>query len=182
MAWLYNGRKINPGQSWTTTAGVTHPGNWNVWSTQAKLEAGLTLEEETASQFDGRFYWAKDVERAVEDRAEVDADGNPILDAKGVQIVTPGLKTTLTATVKQQAAGQLAGTDWMVTRKAETGAEIPANVTAYRAAVRAASGTIEAAIAGCTTLADIIALHETPVDGEGVPTGNAPIADWPEAI
>ena len=51
----------------------------------------------------------------------------------------------------------------------------------YRAAVRAASNTIEAAITACTDLASFMALYDVPVDADGNPTGNAPINDFPEA-
>jgi hypothetical protein len=50
----------------------------------------------------------------------------------------------------------------------------------YRAAVRTTSNTIEASINGAADLAAFMALYETPVDSDGVPTGNAPINDWPE--
>ena len=113
---------------------------------------------------------------------EVDEDNNPVLDDDGEQVVTLGLKSNAIATVKAQAGGLLAPTDWMVVRSAENGTDIPADVLAYRAAVRAASGTIEAAITAVTTLDAFIALYDVPVDADGNPTGNAPINDWPDAI
>lgn len=48
------------------------------------------------------------------------------------------------ADVKAEAARRLYSTDWYVIRAAEGGAAVPETVTAYRAAVRAASGEIEA--------------------------------------
>lgn len=48
------------------------------------------------------------------------------------------------AFVKYEAARRLYSTDWYVIRAAEGGAAVPETVTAYRAAVRAASGEIEA--------------------------------------
>ena len=112
---------------------------------------------------------------------EVDEAGNAVLDADGVQLVTKGLKSNAIALVKQQAAGLLTPTDWYVTRKAETDAEIPSDILTYRQSVRTASGAIEAAISGVTTLETFIALYEAPVDAEGNVTGNAPINDWPDA-
>jgi hypothetical protein len=70
----------------------------------------------------------------------------------------------------------------MVTRKAETGAAIPSAVGDYRTAVRTASEAIETAIAGVTTLEAFMALYDAPVDADGMPTGNAPINDWPDTI
>ncbi len=112
----------------------------------------------------------------------VDEDGNPVLDEDGVQVVTKGLKSNAIAQVKATAAGLLQPTDWYVTRKAETATAIPSAILDYRAAVRTASGAIETAIVGATTLEALMALYDVPVDAEGNPTGNAPINDWPETI
>lgn len=46
--------------------------------------------------------------------------------------------------VKAEASRRLAPTDWYAIRKADTGEGIPEAVAAYRSAVRAASGEIEA--------------------------------------
>jgi hypothetical protein len=151
-----------------------------VWSAETKAARGVIWEDDPAS-FDSRFYWSADVPRSLEDVNEVDAEGNAVLDADGVQLVTKGLKSNAIATVKQQAAGLLTPTDWYVTRKAETDAEIPSDILTYRQSVRTASGAIEAAISGVTTLEAFIALYEAPVDAEGNVTGNAPINDWPDA-
>ena len=42
--------------------------------------------------------------------------------------------------------------------------------------------TIEGKITGAANFAAFIALYDTPVDGDGNPTGNAPIVDWPDAL
>jgi hypothetical protein len=180
MAYKYSGRIIRTGKSWVDNDGITHPSNWMVWSAETKAEKGVIWEDDPTS-FDSRFYWSADVPRALEDVNEVDENGDPVLDANGVQLVTKGLKSNAIATVKQQAAGLLSPTDWYVTRKAETGTEIPSNILTYRQSVRTASGEIEAAISGVTTLEAFIALYEAPVDAEGNVTGNAPINAWPEA-
>lgn len=80
------------------------------------------------------------------------------------------------------AGGLLQKTDWYVTRKSEAGTAIPSSVTTYRTAVRTACKTIEDAITACDTHAKFMALYDVPVDGKGVPTGNAPINDWPDEI
>lgn len=180
MAYKYSGRIIRAGKSWVDNDGITHPRNWMVWSAETKAEKGVIWEDDPAS-FDSRFYWSADVPRSLEDVNEVDAEGNAVLDADGVQLVTKGLKSNAIATVKQQAAGLLTPSDWYVTRKAETDAEIPSDILTYRQSVRTASGAIEAAISGVTTLEAFIALYEAPVDAEGNVTGNAPINDWPDA-
>ena len=179
MAWKYNNTVIRMGRSWQDSNGVKHPTNWGSWSEADKLAAGLVWEDDPAP-YDNRFYWDADTPKALDDRLEVDEDGNAILDVKGVQVFTKGLKSTWKAIIKQQAAGLLANTDWYVTRNAETGTAIPADVTTYRAAVRTASGTIEAAIDAAADHAAFVALFDVPLDGEGNATGNAPINDWPE--
>lgn len=178
MAYKYSGRIIRTGKSWVDNDGITHPSNWMVWSAETKAEKGVIWEDDPTS-FDSRFYWSADVPKALEDVSKVDIDGNPVLDADGVQLVTKGLKSNAIATVKQQAAGLLTPTDWYVTRKAETDTEIPSDILTYRQSVRTASGAIEAAISGVTTLEAFIALYEAPVDAEGN-VGIAPINDWPE--
>jgi hypothetical protein len=173
MGWNYNNRSIREGRSWTNDDGIKHPTSWGSWSEQEKTEAGLVFVAEPPP-FDSRFYWDADTPKALDDVNEVDEDGEPVLDEDGEQVVTKGLKSTEKAKVKTQAGGLLAPTDWYVVRYAEGGESIPSNISAYRAAVRTASGTIEAAIGACTTHAEFIALFDVPAEG------NAPIADWPE--
>jgi hypothetical protein len=48
--------------------------------------------------------------------------------------------------------------------------------------VRTASNTIEASIDGAADHTAFVALFDTPVDADGNPTGNAPIADWPDEL
>ena len=181
MAWKYNNSIIRAGKGWTDSDGIQHPANWMVWDDETKAARGLVWEDDPAN-FDGRFYWSAGVPKALDDVNETNMDGTPMLDADGEQVVTKGLKSNAIATVKAQAGGLLAPTDWMVVRKSETNDAIPADVLSYRAAVRAASGTIEAAIAAVTTLDAFMALYDAPVDADGNPTGNAPINDWPDAI
>ena len=167
MAYKYSGRIIRTGKSWVDNDGITHPSNWMVWSAETKAEKGVIWEDDPTSSFDNRFYWSADVPRALEDVTEEDGS------------ITKGLKSNAIATVKQQAAGLLSPTDWYVTRKAETDAEIPSDILTYRQSVRTASGAIEAAISGVTTLEAFIALYEAPVDAEGN-VGIAAINAWPE--
>lgn len=179
--WAYNGRGIKVGRSWADDSGVKHPTNWASWSDDEKAAKGLVWVDDPAP-FDNRFYWSAGVSKNIDDVNEVDEDGNPVLDEDGVQIVTKGLKSNAIALVKTTAGSLLSATDWYVTRKSESGDEIPADVSTYRAAVRNASDTIEAVIEACTTHDQFVALYDVPVDDEGNPTGNAPINDWPESL
>tara|TARA_R100001510_G_C7641158_1_gene198777 strand:- start:78 stop:623 length:546 start_codon:yes stop_codon:yes gene_type:complete len=181
MPWKLGDRIIKEGRSWSDGT-VTHPTNWAIWSDADKKAAGLVWEDPPAP-FDNRFYWDAKTPRALDDVNEVDDDGKAVLDEKGEQVVTLGLKSQWKQTIKQQAAGLLAPTDWYITRKSEDNtATIPSNVTTYRAAVRTKSGTIEKAITDAADHAAFMALFDAPVDSDGEPTGNAPIADWPDEI
>ena len=153
--YLYNGRTIRLSRAWTDDNGTQHPANWGRWSEQEKTERGLVWQDEPPT-FDSRFYHAYGVPKDVE-----------VLKAQAV------------VTCKEQAGSFLAKSDWYVTRQAETGKAVPQEIIDYRQAVRAASDTIEAAINGCTTLEEFMALYVTPVDEELNQTGNAPINDWP---
>ena len=181
MAYKYSGRIIRAGKAWADNDGIQHPSNWMLWDDATKAAKGLVWEDDAAS-FDGRFYWSAGVAKSLDDVNEVDEDGNPVLDADGEQVVTLGLKSQAIATVKAQAAGLLAPTDWYVVRKSETEVAIPATIATFRAAVRTASGTIEAAITAAADLDAFMALYDVPVDADGNPTGNAPINDWPEEV
>jgi len=180
--YKYGETVIRVGRSWTNNDGITHPRNWANWSDADKVAAGLVWEDDPAL-FDSRFYWSADVPKNIDDVNEVDEDGNPLLDADGEQVVTKGLKSNAVSVVKAQAAGLLAPTDWMVIKATEVAEySVPSDIFEYRAAVRAASNTIEAAINAATDLNSFMALYDTPVDADGNPTGNAPIVDFPENI
>jgi hypothetical protein len=180
MAWKYNNRIIRAGRAWTDDLGFTHPRNWSVWSDELKAERGLVWEDDPAP-FDNRFYWGRQadgtlIERSLDDVNETDEDGNPLLDTDGNQVVTLGLKSQYKAQTKVTAGGLLSPTDWYIIRYQEDNtATVPANIATYRAAVRTA-------IDSAADLNAFIALFDVPVDSEGVPTGNAPINDWPDEV
>ena len=181
MAYKYSGRIIRAGKAWTDNDGIQHPSNWMVWDDATKAAKGLVWEDDPAS-FDGRFYWSAGVPKALDDVNEVDADGNPLMQ-DGEQVVTLGLKSQAIATVKAQAGGLLAPTDWKVIKATEVADySVDAATLTYRAAVRTASNSIETAITGASDLAAFMALYDVPVDADGNSTGNAPINDWPETI
>jgi len=163
MAYKYSGRIIRAGKAWTDNDGIQHPSNWMLWDDATKAAKGLVWEDDPAS-FDGRFYWSAGVAKSLDDVTEEDGT------------ITKGLKSNAIATVKAQAAGLLAPTDWYVIREAETTVVMPDSVAAYRAAVRNASGDIEAAITAAADLDAFMALYDAPEDG------NAPINDWPEEV
>ena len=107
--------------------------------------------------------------KAIEDVDAKDSDGNqlyvqvfdPDEGDEGAMVdtsekmITRGLKYSFKNQVKEQANSALAGTDWMVIRKAERDVPIPSATSTYRAAVITECARLETAITGA---ADIDAL------------------------
>lgn len=188
MAWKYNDTIIRAGRSWVGTAtdedgnafDVTHPKNWMIWSDVDKVAAGLVWEDDPAP-FDNRFYWSADMPKELGDTPWVDDNGDAVIDiTTGVQGVTLGLKSKYKAQTKVTAGELLADTDWMVIRLQEDNTKtLSTEVSDYRAAVRSASGSIEAAIDNAADIDAFIVLFDVPVAADGVIAGNAPIHDWP---
>ncbi len=172
--WTYLGKRIREGRSWQNADGIQHPTSWGRWSDAEKVAAGLVWVDPEPS-YDNRFFWDANTPKALDDVNAVDEDGNPVMEG-GEQMVILGLKSQWKNTIKQQAGGLLAATDWYVTRNAETGEAVPSSVSQYRAAVRTASGNIEAAIDAAADHTAFVALFDAPEDGK------APIADWPDEV
>jgi len=120
--------------------------------------------------YDQRFYWGVDNPKLLDDREEVDADGNPLYvkvlsNSKPPQmvdsterIVTKGLKSQWVAQVKQIAGSMLSRTDWMVIRKAERAIDIPQDVVTFRTAVVAECNRLETAISACASVEELIVI------------------------
>ena len=158
MAFVLDGKTLRVGAAFTDANGTQYPANWLRLTTLAEKEAIGITEVPDPAPVDTRFYWDHDLPKRLEDEPAVDENGDPVLDADGVQIINKGLKTEWTAQQKQIAGTLLAPTDWYVTRKAETDVAIPAAVLAYRESVRTICGTREAEIAACTTTEELAAL------------------------
>ena len=154
MAWTYNTKVIREGRSWVDDAGVKHPTNWGSWSEEEKTQAGLVFVAD-APPFDSRFYWAAGVPKAMEDVAEVDESGEPVVDELGNQVVTKGLKSAEIARAKSQADSRLAPTDWYIIRKAETNEDIPVEVLHHRADVRVETDAAVAAIEALSSIEEL---------------------------
>lgn len=154
-----------------TAGGIQYPANWlRLASPEERAAIGITEVADPAS-YDDRFYWGPGNPKQLNDREEVDQDGNPlwvkvlaIVEGQPVMVdsnkrlVSKGLKSQMIAQVKQTAASMLAATDWKVTRAAEGVKAVDADTLAARAAIRAASDANEAAIAACTSVDALAAL------------------------
>ena len=73
-------------------------------------------------------------------------DGKIPTDKDVGDVKVEGLKTTLIKTIKNQAAGILADTDWYIVRKADAGTAVPSSITTHRAAVRTKVAEMETKI------------------------------------
>jgi hypothetical protein len=190
MPWKHNEKTLKEGREWIDNSGNQHSKVWMRYSDSQKATFSIVWEDEPASAapYDDRFYSGRQTDgtlipKSLTDVNEVDADGNPINDPDGNQLVTKGLKTQAIEQVKVEAGAKLSVSDWMVVKASEVSSyTVPSTTLTYRAAVRTASNTIETAITNASDLAAFMALYDMPLDSDGNPTGNAPINDWPDEV
>jgi hypothetical protein len=155
-----------------TLGGIQYPSNWLRLASEAdKAACGITWQAE-ATRADDRFYWSGDITnpKALEDRLEVDEDGNPmyvkVLDNSDPEnpvmvdsterLVHKGLKSQWVAQVKGIEGNLLAQTDWMVIRKAERKIAISSEVIAFRAGIVAEGLRLKSAIYACADVKELI--------------------------
>jgi hypothetical protein len=185
MAFQFNGQQIYAGRPFVDADGNQYPKNWtSVLSQETKDELGITWVADPAP-VDKRFYWDHDLPKRLEDEPAVDENDEPVLDEDGVQLINYGLKTEWTRKQKEIAGSLLAQSDWYVTRKAEAGTEIPADVATYRTAVRTVSGQRETQISEAATFEAFVALVTNPPTvrndaGETVANTEPFLTPWPE--
>lgn len=187
--WKYGSKTIREGRSWTDDDGITHPGNWHIWSADEKAAAGLT-EVTPETPPDSRLYtWGYQADgvtisktaKSLTDVGLVDSDGNAVNDDDGNQIMQPGVRSQLKAEVKSQQASLLAETDWAIVRKADNNTAVPANIQTYRDAIRTKATEMETAIdnaADTDAMAALFVTHTTNEDGSVTKSGV--LYDWPE--
>ena len=187
MPWKLGDKIIREGKGWVGSDGTKYSSLWARMTDAEKKAAGLTYVPDPKI-WDNRFYWGWDaeeknlIERKIDDEDATDQNGKKLKDGNGNQVINYGLKSLAIANTKTTAKTKLSDSDWYVIRSSETGGKaVPTNVSTYRAAVRTACASIEAKITACKKLDDFIELHEVPRK-DGVPTGNAPINDWPDEL
>ena len=159
--------------------GTSYPANWlRLTSIEEKNAVGITEVADTQATYNDQFYWGVDNPKLLNDREESDEDGNPMyvqvlgtVDGKPAMVdsserlVTKGLKSQWTATVKDTANKLLSQTDWMVIRKAERDVAIPEATATYRAAVLTECTRLVTAItnaANVPALVDVINAQDWP--------------------
>ena len=179
--FLLNGSPLLVGRAFTHE-GVQYPANWlQLATSEEKTALGITWEADPV-RADDRFYWNGDINnpKIIDDREEVDEDGNPlyvkVLDNSDPdnpvmvdseeRLVTKGLKSNWTETIKNTAGSLLASTDWYITRKSEKDVAIPADVVTKRDAIRTECDRLETAIAACEDVEALIAVINSQNWGE----------------
>ena len=160
---MLDGRKLRQGRSFTDSNGTQYPSNWLKFSSnEDKTRVGITWEPDPAP-FDSRYYYSAGNPRPVAD-----------------------LKTNFAKEQKTAAGQMLSNTDWYVTRKAETGVDVPADVSTYRAAVRTVCNAREVEIASVTTTEELEALMKAPTQVYDLTTDTMVVnpepylTPWPE--
>jgi len=119
--------------------------------------------------------------KLLEDRNEVDEAGEPLLDDKGNQVVTKGLKSQKKAIIKSQASGLLAPTDWYVIKATDVESySVPSAVTTFRANVRTKSNEMETAIDNAADVDALATLYAYVNTGtEENPVMERPLGEFP---
>ena len=147
MAWKDGNTYLKAGKSWKSSGGVTHPSNWMIWSDTHKTDVvGLTWEDDPTplGAFDSFYYYGWN------------SDGDALLPKP-----LAGLQSNKVTEAKQTSANLLSQTDWYVVRKTEANTAIPAEITAYRTAVRANYASLKTAINDASDIAGLQACYAT---------------------
>ena len=75
------------------------------------------------------------------------------------EVKVEGLKTIKIRNIKQQAASELARTDWYIVRKADANTAVPSAITNHRAAVRTKCAAMETLVTNASNTAAIQTLY-----------------------
>ena len=181
MAYKHNGKTLQIDRGFIL-GDTQYPSNWLRLSTEADRTALGIVWEDDPVRADDTYYQNGDINnpKLLDDRLEVDENGqplweqvldnsdplNPVMVDTDVQVTSSGLKSRMTAKVKDAANSILSTTDWYVSRKAEKGTAIPANVETKRDAVRTECNRLETAIAAVTTVEELITVMQSQNWGE----------------
>ena len=110
---------------------------------------------------------------------QADSDDGDLPDDKSVgDVKVEGLKTQLIRTIKQQASGLLAPTDWYVVKASEVSDySVPTNIATYRASVRTKSNEMETAITNASNTPALETLYTYTEQDDGSVT--RPLGELP---
>ncbi len=184
--------------------GVKHPRQiFTTWTAAEKKAVGI-LPVTSGTKLDDRFYISnnetyaiasdgnsvvgtitKAKNKSLTDTNVVNEDGSKVLDEKGNQVVTPGLRTIAKQKADTTAHSMLSRFSWLVERKITADVPIPSEITTFMASVRTAHKSICDAIDACNSMSKFVAIHtdEYNYDSNGEITSVKTIAkvnDWPD--
>jgi len=111
-----------------------------------------------------------------------DSDDGDLPDDKEVgDVKVEGLKTQLIRTIKQQASGLLAPTDWYVVKASEVSDySVPTDIATYRASVRTKSNEMETAITNAVDTPALETLYTYTEQEDGTVT--RPLGEFPQEV
>ena len=170
---------------------------YSLWSVDEKKAIGLyEVEQDDTKKKDEEWYINTDqtiaykttgdkvvasygnaTAKAIDDRNEVDDNGDPLLDDKGNQVITKGLKTIKKELIDNQCAGLLASSDWRVVKAKETETEMDSGWKTWRASVRAKCNSMQTQIDNASDV-DALATLFTYTETDGVVS--RPLGEFPE--
>ena len=161
-----------------TLGDIQYPASiFTLWSTSEKEAIGLYEIVVDNSNLKDQAYYINGAESITWESNTVTksfatATAKALNDVTDDDVVTRGLKYNHKEVINQQAAGNLAPTDWMVVRAAEGGTAVPSDITTSRAAVRTKANEMCTAI---DAVSDVDALAALYVYTDGVrPLGELP--------
>lgn len=119
--------------------------------------------------------------KQLDDENAVDANGDPILDDNGDQVINYGLKTKYKKQFNAQAKQLLEKTDWYVIKATDVESySVPSNITNYRTQVRAKVNSMETDIDDCSTVEELITLLSYTTNDAGV--SSRPLGEFPDEV
>jgi hypothetical protein len=179
--------------------GVKHPRQmFTKWTAAEKKAMGI-LPVTPGTKLDDRFYISnnetyaiasdgnsvvgtitKAKNKSLTDTNAVNEDGSKMLDEKGNQVVTPGLRTIAKQKADTTAHSMLSRFSWLVERKITADVAIPSEVTTFMASVRTAHKSICDAIDACNSMSKFVAIHTNEYNEDGSLKTIAKVNDWPD--
>ena len=187
--------KMLNGNRGITIDGIQHPrAIYTLWTEAERNAIGIyTVEYDNSNKKDERWYINTDQSYAFGSgkvtatygtataRAHADTlfTAQDETDGKGTEgeVATRGLKYNLIQTVKAQAAGELAKTDWYVVRKSEESTAIPSAITTHRRLVRSKAAAMETSITNASDTPALETLYTYTRQEDGSMT--RPLAEIP---
>jgi len=165
--YYLNGSPLEEGAD-ITINGFTYPYSW-LEGTSPSVRASLGIEKAGDINYDERYYNSVGVPKPLEDREELDDDGNPayikvwdeetkMMIDSDARLVSYGLKTTCLRQIKNKTNELLKPTDFYIIRNEVEELQIPESVSTYRSEVIAESTRLQNAIPSVESVEELIEL------------------------